>query len=301
MPRQLPSLTALRAFEAAARHRSFARAAEELHVTPAAVSQQIKQLEDHLGVSLFRRGKALMLSDAAAASLSALSEAFDQLERVVRRLRPDRLDGPLVVSAPPTFAARWLVTRLDDFHARHPDIELRLLATRRLVDFTVEDVDVAVRFGSGPYAGLHADRLMPEAIVPVVAPALAARIAAPADLADCILLHDDLQAWDPAFPDWETWLASLDVAVTGSLRVRHFGDSNLVIQAACSGLGVALAWHSLVLDELQAGHLVRLFDHSLPTDHGYHLVTLPDRLEVPKVAAFRTWLLDQGMSQQAPP
>ncbi|HKJ77472.1 MAG TPA: transcriptional regulator GcvA [Gammaproteobacteria bacterium] len=301
MYRRLPSLTALRAFEAAARHRSFTRAAEELHVTPAAVSQQIKQLEEHLGVPLFRRGKVLALSEAAAASVGSLSDAFDQLERAVDRLRPRQGAGPLVVSAPPAFAARWLVTRLDDFHTRHPDIELRLLATRRLVDFAVEDVDVAVRFGSGPYTDLHAERLMPEAIVPVAAPELAEAIRTPADLADCVLLHDDLHAGDPAFPDWETWLASLEVNPEQPLRIRRFGDSNLVIQAAGAGLGVALVWHSLVVDELRAGRLVRLLDHSLPTDHGYHLVTLPDRVQTPKVAAFRAWLIEQGMRQQTPP
>lgn len=300
MSRRLPSLTALRAFEAAARHLSFARAAEELHVTPAAVSQQIKLLEDTLGQALFRRGKSLTLSEPAGASLPMLSEAFDQLERAVNRLRPGHDDGPLVVSAPPTFAARWLVGRLDDFQTRHPEIELRLLATRRLVNFTVEDVDVAVRFGSGPYAGLYAERLMPEAIIPVAAPGLAATIRTPTDLLACTLLHDDGHQWDPAFPDWDTLLASLGVNVAATLRIRRFGDANLVIQAVTAGLGVALAWHSLVADDLLAGRLVHLFGSTLPTGHGYHLVTPPARLSAPKVAAFRAWLVEQGMRQATP-
>jgi len=293
-------MTALRAFEAAARHLSFARAAEELHVTPAAVSQQIKQLEDYLGLSLFRRGKTLALSDPAAEVVALMTDAFDRLERAVDRLRVGRDDGPLVVSAPPTFASRWLVSRLDDFEARHPDIELRLHATRRLVDFALEDVDVAVRFGSGPYDGLHADRLMPEAIVPVAAPALAEQVKTPADLVQRTLLYDDAADWDPTFPDWDTWLTSLDVAVPGGLRIRHFGDSNLVIQAASAGLGVALVWHSLVADDIQAGRLVRLFGKSLPTGHGYHLVIPPNRLDVPRIAAFRAWMLEQAVRQPAP-
>ena len=300
MSRRLPPLTALRAFETAARHRSFARAATELHVTPAAISQQVKQREDYFGLPLFKRGKNLSLTESAMVNLPLLSEAFDLLERASARLRMDRQNAPLVVSTPPTFAARWLVGRLDDFQSRHPEIELRLLATRRLVDFDVEDVDVAVRFGSGPYTDLSAEQLMPEAIIPVAAPGLAASLQTANDLSTCTLLHDDGNEWDPAFPDWDSLLATLDVKVDGALRIRHFGDTNLVIQAATSGLGVALAWRSLVMDDLATGRLVQLFDSALPTQHSYHLVTPPDRLAIPKVAAFRDWLLEQGMLQITP-
>ena len=300
MSRHLPPLTALRAFEAAARQRSFARAAAELHVTPAAISQQVKQLEDYFGLPLFKRGKNLSLTESAMVNLPLLSEAFDLLERASARLRMDRQNAPLVVSTPPTFAARWLVGRLDDFQSRHPEIELRLLATRRLVDFDVEDVDVAVRFGSGPYTDLSAEQLMPEAIIPVAAPSLAASLQTANDLSTCTLLHDDGNEWDPAFPDWDSLLATLGVKVDGALRIRHFGDTNLVIQAATAGLGVALAWRSLVVDDLATGRLVQLFDSALPTQHSYHLVTPLDRLAIPKVAAFRDWLLEQGMLQITP-
>jgi len=293
MSRRLPSLTAVRAFEAAARHLSFARAAEELHVTPAAISQQIKQLEDYLGLTLFRRGKTLALSDAAQTALPLLSEAFDQLEKAVDRLRAGDASGPLVVSTPPTFAARWLVPRLEDFQSRYPEIELRLLATRRLVDFVLEDVDVAVRFGAGSFAGLHAEPLMQESIVPVASPAVAQTIHTPADLITSTLLHDESHEWDPAYPDWETWLISLGLTLETPLRIRHFGDMNLSIQAAMSGLGVALVWHSLVVDELHSGRLVQLFGHALATQQAYHLVTAPNRFNLPKVQAFREWLLGQ--------
>ena len=293
MSRQLPSLTALRAFEAAARHLSFARAATELHVTPAAISQQIKQLETYLGLALFRRSKVLAVSEAAAAALPLISEAFDQLEKAVDRLRVGNTSGPLVVSTPPTFAARWLVSRLDDFQIRHPEIELRLLATRRLVDFALEDVDVAVRFGSGPFPGLHAEPLMQESIVPVASPAVAKTISHPKDLLRCTLLHDESNEWDPAFPDWETWLSALGISSDTPLRIRRFDDANLSIQAAMSGLGVTLVWHSLVTDELRNGRLVQLFGHALATNQRYHLVTLPNRLKSPKVNAFTEWLLGQ--------
>lgn len=299
MSRRLPSLTAVRAFEAAARQLSFARAAEELHVTPAAISQQIKQLEDYLGLALFRRGKTLAVSEAAQAALPLITEAFDQLERAVDRMRARDTSGPLVVSTPPTFAARWLVPRLEDFHTRYPEIELRLLATRRLVDFALEDVDVAVRFGAPPFPGLHAEALMQESIVPVAAPAIAQTIHTPADLLRCTLLHDESHEWDPAFPDWETWLLSLGVSFDSPLRIRHFDDSNLSIQAAVSGLGVTLVWHSLVVDELRSGRLVQLFGHALATQQGYHLVTSPNRLTLPKVNAFKQWLMAQTHATSA--
>lgn len=290
MSRRLPPLTALRAFEAVARHLSMARAADELHVTPAAVSQQIRLLETYLGVTLFRRGKALALSDAARAALPQLTDAFDRLERAAAQLRADSGAGPLVVSTPPAFAARWLVPRLDDFQTRHPEVELRLLATRRLVDFATEDVDLAIRFGAGDHPHLLVERLMPETIVPVAAPALAARIASPADLARCPLLNDDWHIEHQLFPDWETWLASLGVAAGAPLRIQTFGDANLTIQAAVAGLGVALAWHSLVAGDLARGSLVRLLDLSIASDLAYHLVMPPERARLAKVEAFRDWL-----------
>ncbi len=297
MPRQLPPLNALRAFEAAARHLSFARAAEELHVTPAAISQQIKLLEDYLGVTLFQRGKRLELGASASAVLPLVSEAFDQLERATLRLRAERLGDTLVVSAPPAFASHWLIPRLEEFHARHPDIELRLLATKRLVDFQVEDVDVAIRFGAGNYPGLICERLMQEAIIPVAVPALAASVNAPADLVQCNLLEDEWHTENGVFPGWATWLASLGVGAEHALRVRRFGDANLAIQAAISGLGATLTWHSLIADDLKSGRLVQLLNQAIPSALAYHLVLPDNRAALGKVKAFRAWLLEQAASQ----
>jgi LysR family glycine cleavage system transcriptional activator len=296
MTRRLPPLTALRAFEAVARHLSMARAAEELHVTPAAVSQQIKQLEDFLGQPLFKRGKTLALSDAAQAALPMFSDAFDRLERAAARLRTGASGGPLVISTPPAFAARWLVPRLEDFQNRHPGIELRLLATRRLVDFTLEDVDAAIRFGNGDYPGLRVERLMPEAIIPVAAPGLAEGIATAADIARRPLLNDEWHTGNQVFPDWETWFASQGVVPEVPLRIQHFGESNLTIQAAISGLGVALVWRTLAEDDLKAGRLVRLLDQSMASPMAYHLVMPPNRIALAKVATFREWLLETAGS-----
>ena len=300
MPRQLPPLNAVRAFEAAARHLSFARAAEELHVTPAAISQQVKLLEDHLGVALFVRGKKLALSDTAHTVLPLLSEALDQIERAMLKARPNTQSNTLVISAPPAFASRWLVPRLEDFQTRHPGIELRLQATKRPVNFQVEDVDVAIRFGAGSYPGLTTERLMPEALIPVAAPALAAAIHTPDDLIAHPLLEDDWHIENGMFPDWITWLATLGVNATPS-RIRHFGDANLVIQAAVSGLGVALCWHSPVADDLQAGRLVHLLNQSIPSTLGYDLVIPQNRLTLEKVVTFRDWLRKQTAPQNLTP
>jgi LysR family transcriptional regulator, glycine cleavage system transcriptional activator len=301
MSRRLPPLNSLRAFEAAARHLSMVRAADELHVTPGAVSQQIKQLESLLGQPLFKRGKALALSDSAQAALPLLSDAFDRLERAAQQLRPGAGDGPLVVSTPPTFAARWLVPRLDDFQTRHPEIELRLLATRRLVDFAVEDVDLAIRFGTGDFPGLRVERLMPEAIVAVAAPSLAEGVASAADIARLTLLDDEQHSTRQLVPDWQTWLVSQGLPAETPLRIRHFGDSNLVIQAATAGLGAALVWRSLVEDDLRAGRLVHLLEQTLSTRMAFHLVMPPNRLAIAKIAAFRQWLLDTAEKGLAAP
>lgn len=297
MPRQLPPLNAVRAFEAAARHLSFARAAEELHVTPAAISQQMKLLEEHLGVALFLRGKKLSLTDTAQTLLPLISESLDQIERAMLIARPGTLGNILVVSTPPAFAARWLIPRLDDFQSRYPDIDLRLDASKRAVNFQVEDVDVAIRFGAGNYPNLLSERLMPEAIVAVAAPALAATVRSPDDLARCTLLEDDWHIENGMFPDWATWLSTLGVNDV-PLRTRHFGDATLVIQAATSGLGVTLAWHSLVADDLKAGRLVHLLDRRIPSTLGYDLVIPHNRAALPKVVAFRNWLLELSSRQQ---
>jgi LysR family glycine cleavage system transcriptional activator len=298
MARHLPPLNALRFFETVARHRSFVRAAEELHVTPAAVSQQIKLLEDYLGVTLFKRGKTLVMSESANDVLHLVSEAFDQLERAMLKIRSGSKNGPLIVSTPPAFAAHWLIPRMDDFHARHPEIEIHLLATRRAVDFSMEEVDVAIRFGSGDYAGLDVEPLMPEMIVAVAAPELAGSIRTPPDLARVNLIEDDWHIMRGAFPEWKALLASLGV-VELPLHIRRYSDAELAIQAAISGLGVTLVWHSLATHDLEAGRLVRIPDLEITTDLAYHLVMPKNRSMLDKVTIFRAWLLEQAAQQDA--
>ena len=293
MVRRLPPLRSLRAFESAARHLSFARAADELHVTPAAISQQIKLLEDHLGQALFRRAGGVSLTEPAAAALPLLTDAFDRLERAVERLRVGRDGGPLVVSAPPSFAARWLIPRLERFQIQYPEIDLHLAASVRLVDFDTEDVDMAIRYGNGLYGGLHVERLKAEAVVAVAHPRLAADLTAPADLLKATLLHNEGMNWDTTYPDWPGWLKNAGVTADGPLKLRAFGDANLLIQAATSGLGAALVWQTLVAEELEQGRLVALFP-AQPLTNAYHLVCPPNRLNSPKVTAFRAWVMSEA-------
>jgi LysR family transcriptional regulator, glycine cleavage system transcriptional activator len=293
--RRLPPLRALHAFEAAARHLSFAKAAEELGVTPAAISQQIKQLEEILGVALFHRGTRLSLTRPAAHAADEVSEAFDRLAAAVGRLVPEGPTRPLVVSAPPAFAARWLVPRLGRFQDAHPGIDLHLSATLRLVDLEREGVDAAIRYGSGRYPGLLVERLRLEEVVAVAAPRLAQSITGAEDLVRATLLVNEFIGWDPAFPTWPGLLAEMGVVPEGPLRLRPFGDASLVLEAAQAGLGVALVWRTLVSDELAAGRLVSLFP-GRPLASAYHLVCLPERAQSPSLKAFRDWIKAEAVT-----
>lgn len=292
MARRLPPLNALRAFEAAARHLSFTRAAEELHVTQAAISHQVKALEEHLGRKLFRRlNRALLLSDDGQAYLPSVSRAFALLNDATRNLLERDAPGPLTVSALPSFAARWLVPRLGRFRQIHPDIDLRIDPSAALTDFASGDVDVGIRYGRGKYSALRADWLMTEDIFPVCSPALLSGehpLRAPGDLEHQVLLHDD------GHGDWRTWLLAAGIDRVDPTRGPIFTDSSMLIQAAMAGQGVALARGVLAADELAAGRLVRPFTLSLPTDYAYYLVCPQNTAEQPKIAAFRDWLLDEA-------
>ena len=295
MARRLPPLNALRAFEAAARHLSFTRAAEELHVTQAAISHQVKALEEHLGRKLFRRlNRALRLTDDGQAYLPSVSRAFALLNEATNDLLTKQAPGPLTVSVLPSFAARWLVPRLGRFRQIRPDIDLRIDPSAELTDFAAGDVDVCIRYGRGKYAGLRADWLMTEDIFPVCSRTLlegAHPLRKPGDLEHHVLLHDD------GHGDWRTWLLAAGVDRVDPARGPIFTDSSMLIQAAMAGQGVALARGVLAADELAAGRLVRPFTLSLPTDYAYYLVCPEATAEQPKIVAFRDWLLDETRSE----
>lgn len=297
MARRLPPLNALRAFEAAARHLSFTRAAEELHVTQAAISHQVKALEEHLGRKLFRRlNRALLLTDDAQAYLPSVSRAFTLLNDATSDLLTKHTPGPLTVSALPSFAARWLVPRLGRFRHIRPDIDLRIDPSTELADFAGGDVDVGIRYGRGKYPGMRADWLMTEDIFPVCSPALLEGphpLHDPEDLEHQVLLHDD------GHGDWRTWLLAAGVDRVDPARGPIFTDSSMLIQAAMAAQGVALARGVLAADELAAGRLVRPFTLSLPTEYAYYLVCPVNTAEQPKIAAFRDWLIGEARRESS--
>jgi len=313
---RFPPLNALRAFEAAARHASFKIAAKELHVTPGAVSHQVKLLEDHLGVALFRRlTRALELTTEAHAMLPKVREGLDALHAAVERVRSREEMASLTVVMPPNFAARWLVPRLAHFTNAHPHIELHLAARQSMVDghqngsAVVPDADtradspaVMVRFGTGHYPGSRVDEVFSAVYVPVCSPRLLKGehpLRKPADLRHHTLLHDDTVIEEGARPSWNDWLQSVGVTDIDATRGPHFSDAALAMDAAIQGLGVTLAIKSLVRSEIESKRLAVPFDIAAPTGYAYFLVTPESAAENAAVFAFRQWLLDESRQERA--
>ncbi|WP_025769503.1 transcriptional regulator GcvA [Thioalkalivibrio sp. HK1] len=294
MPRRLPPLNALRVFEAAARHLSFTRAADELFVTQAAISHQIRSLEDYIGQKLFRRNRrALLLTDAGQSLQPAVSKALDIIHTAIKDIAREDRAKPLTVSALPSFAASWLVPRLGRFRERYPDIDLRIDPLPDIIDFRQSDVDVAIRYGRGQYPGLRTDRLLEEDKFPVCSPQLLQNIGhkltEPADLAHYNLLHDD------GHLDWRTWLLAAGVDNIDPTRGTVFTDSSMLIRAAVEAQGVALARSVIAEGELAAGRLIRPFDLNLSTEHAYYLVCPQETAGRPNIVAFREWIIDEAM------
>ncbi len=294
---RLPPLNALRAFVVAAKHMSFSRAAGELHVTPAAISQQIKQLEDQLGCELFRRSnRNLVLTDEGQACLPGLAEAFERIVQALEQIDAAGQAGPLTVSVAPSFAAKWLVPRLDNFRTVHPEIDVRISASMHLVDFDVEDVDCAIRYGAGDYGDLFAEKILEETVFPVSSPALAqsgGALKKPRDLAQFTLLHDDSPDQDPSCPDWRMWLKAAGVTDVEATRGLRFNQSSLVLEAAAAGQGVALAKGTLAAEDLRTGRLIRPFNVTQTLDFAYYLVCPRRKTSLAKVVAFLRWLRAQ--------
>jgi len=290
---RLPSLNALKAFAVAGQHLSFTKAAAELHVTQAAVSHQIKTLEEQVGVKLFRRApRGLFLTEAGQAYLPSVRDAFDRLATATARLETREAGGILTVSVLPSFAARWLVPRLRRFRQAYPDIDLRVAAEDRLTDFERDGVDVAIRYGGGNYPGLHTRAIFGESFFPVCSPTLITGelpLREPADLRHHTLLHDDARM------DWPMWLLAAGVADSvNPNRGPAFNDTAHMLQATVDGQGVALGRSTLVADDLAAGCLVMPFSISLPSNYGYYLVYPDISIERPKVKAFESWLLEEA-------
>jgi LysR family transcriptional regulator, glycine cleavage system transcriptional activator len=290
----LPPLSALRAFEAAARLRSFSKAAGELNVTPAAISHQIHALEEDLGVRLFHRlNRSIELTASARILLPGLSDAFAGIQASVRRLRVHNDTGTLTATASPSFAAKWLVLRLHRFQAQHPQIDVRISATDDVVDLATGDFDIAIRYGTGRYPGLAVELLLENEVFPACSPRLLEAgppLRTPDDLAHHALIHDQAVDRDPLVPTWAMWLKAAGATRVPATSGLTFSVGHLALDAAIAGHGVVLAYSTIAAADLAAGRLVRLFSLALPDLFAYYIVTAPGALERPKVRAFRDWL-----------
>lgn len=299
MARRLPPLNALRAFEAVARHLSITAAAEELGVTPGAVSQSVKALEEYLGRSLMSRTpRGLVLSDAAAAALPALREGFDRLEEGAMRLTGPERGGRLTVSVAPSFAAKWLAPRLADFNVAYPDLDVQIHASMGLTNFENEGVDLAIRYGGGRWQGLEAKLLLREEVTPVCSHRIADEIAAPRDIGKFTLIHDDSSLSDESCPDWSMWLKAAGVTDVDASRGPRFNQSNLAIEAAASGRGIVLAKRALAQADLDSGRLVAPFAMTTPIEFAYYIVHPPGRARSRSAKRFIEWALDQAKQYQ---
>jgi LysR family glycine cleavage system transcriptional activator len=284
MIRRLPPLSALRPFEAAARLESFSRAAEELHITHGAVSHQVRALEEHLGVPLFaRHGKRVSLTAAGRAFGERVRSALQEIAQAADALRARR-DDRLTVSVLPSFASRWLMPRLIRFMDANPKIEVNVIASTALADFAKDEIDIAIRFGKGPWPPLHCEPFLDDEYFPVGSPK-GRRPRAPRDLLRMGIIREDRDYW-------AQWFEKAGVALAEAVAARGpiFNDSTYALQAAARGEGVALARRSIIGEDLERGTLRRLFDISVPSAERYWFVCPKESADLPKVKAFRAWV-----------
>jgi LysR family glycine cleavage system transcriptional activator len=295
-------LNALRAFEASARHQSFSAAAAELNVTPAAVGQLVRMLEDWLGTPLFVRGTSgrarLVPTDTAERALPDIRAGLDRLASGLERLREGSTSGSLTVTVSPAFAAKWLLPRIDRFQAAWPDTDVRLDTSLKPVDFVAQRIDIGVRYGIGTWPGLSAEKLMTEEVYPVCSPELLRRqrrLRKPSDLVKETLIHDLSMDSQAGFPTWAAWMrkaGATDAAITRGMKINN---SAAVLQAAIEGHGIALARSVMARDDLAAGRLVRLFPTiSFVSPLAYYVVYRPECASLPRLVAFRDWLIAEA-------
>jgi LysR family transcriptional regulator, glycine cleavage system transcriptional activator len=296
--RKLPPLNALRAFESSARLGSFARAASELHVTPTAVSHQIKVLEQYLGCALFQRlPNGLKLTMRGQTLLPHVEAGFDQFEAAVRLVQ-DKRSTPdvLVISALPSFTQEWLLPRLVDFRQRWPNIDVLLQTEYRMVDLEKENVDVAIRFGRGDFGrDLQVDLLAHETVTPVCSPSLLGDRRSPdkCELSSFVLLNSSVRMVHEPWMSWDPWLKEVGLTSRKVAGAPHFSDPLLILRSAAAGAGLALGRSMLIQDHLAAGRLVRPFANWVkPILSSYYLVSTKEKAKFHKVTAFREWILD---------
>jgi len=301
MKRMLPGTRALRTFEAAGRHLNFTRAADEVGLTPAAVSYQIKEMEDQLGVVLFTRSsRSIQLTPAGAVLFEAAADALDSLQRAAGRARRmTRGSAHLRISLSARFAANWLMPRLPRFRAAHPGLELMFDITDQIRDFDADDVDIAIRFGTGKYEHALADRLFDMVVAPVCSPRLletGPRLREPRDLFHHTLCYLDWKIDGMVWPNWRMWMEEAGIRDFDDSRCLAFPDSSHVVQAVIEGGAVGLADLAMIANDLAQGRLVRPFDIgvSVAGEYAYHLVYPESSGQDPRVLAFRAWMLGEA-------
>jgi LysR family transcriptional regulator, glycine cleavage system transcriptional activator len=305
MLRHIPGLQSLKAFDAASRHLSFTKAAQELNVTPAAVSHQIKELEEATGVALFQRtSRHMQLTRQGEILKPAVADALEGLTRALQRIRQNENPKQVRVTASPSIAAKWLVPRLDRFLESESGADVRIDVSSEPLDFDREDIDVAIRFGDGNYPGLQVDKLFHDILFPVCSPALLKRrkpLREPRDLLQHTLIHLDYEAQGAVWPNWRMWMLAAGIKDFNDTRGLHFSQTSLAIQAAIDGHGVALGDSTLVGDDLAAGRLVKPFELSLrsPAQFAYHLITRRDTSDRPMTKAFRNWIIAEAAASQS--
>jgi LysR family glycine cleavage system transcriptional activator len=297
MHRRLPPLNALKAFEAAARHLSFTRAADELFVTQAAVSHQIKTLEEFLSLKLFiRRNRTLLLTEEGQAYFLELKDIFKNLQDATERLLARGSKGAITVATPPSFASQWLVPRISKFSLAYPDIDVRLKAVDFDEGFLADDIDVAIYYGRGRWSGIQAEKLHTEFLTPLCSPSLfqgSKPLNSLADLKHHVLLHDSSRAI------WKMWLKHFNVYGVNVNQGPVFSHSMMVMQAAALGQGIALGNSVLAKPELDAGRLIMPFEEKLESRDAYYLVCHEGQAEMGKIAAFRDWVMNLVQEEQA--
>jgi LysR family glycine cleavage system transcriptional activator len=306
MPKALPPLISLRSFEAVARQLSFSKAAEELNVTPGAVSQQIRAFEERLGVKLFNRTRrSVALTQAAARMLPDIQAGLDLLSRACSNRSVPLGERTVTISVAPSFASKWLLPRLSSFYDQHADIDLRISATVELADFERDGIDFAIRLGHGRYPGLHAEPLFAEALTPLCSPGILkgkGRLKTPDDLAKHRIIHDTSIPGQGEHSAWEKWLALAGAKHVSARRGARFTLAELAMQAAIDGTGVALGRLVLAEGDLAAGRLVRPFKTVLPLDVSYFLVRSEKVAPRSEMMRFRDWLFNSlGKSLKLPP
>jgi len=304
MLRHIPGLQSLKAFDASARHLNFTRAAAELNVTPAAVSHQIKELEEAIGVPLFQRtSRHMQLTRQGQVLKPAIADALEGITRALQKLRQVENPTQVRVTVSPSLAAKWLVPRLDRFLESVPGADVRIDVSSEPLDFDREDIDVAIRFGDGNYPGLVVEKLFHDTLFPVCSPELlkgTKKLREPKDLLQFTLIHLDWEAQGAVWPNWRMWMLAAGVKDFNDTRGLHFSQTSLALQAAIDGNGVALGDSTLVGDDLASGRLVKPFELSLrsPAQFAYHLITRRDTAERPMTKAFRNWIIAEAAASQ---